>query len=719
MRAPGVLRRTVQHLAAYRMAFLVAPVMVVVALPLMAFERSAIDAFAASRARERSGAVELAGVAIEEQIDTARQRLAGFAASDDATAGLRRRAAQPLVTGLIDLVSATKAQYAYAIDADGARFANVAGAGDGPVVDVRVDVRDGERALGSLVIGLPTERLIEAAARLVGTLGRELVLVDAAGRALASSDPARQSLSLVRFDGDDPRVAMTALPRFDWQLYAVDQSAAFAPERALDEQLRVATVRGLWVAAAVAVFLLLANAWTRGRRVIDSRPLNDRLTGLPNRSLLVDRLRQLALLGGRNQRPSTLLIFDLDDFRSLNETYGFRSGDRVLQEVASRLRGRLRASDTVARIGPDDFAVLLPGADATSATRVARDLLRIVNRPSKIDDVELVASATAGMVCLPQHGTDVETLIRRAELAVQFAKQSADGFAVFTEDQERSGRWSNAREEVRRALEHRELSVHYQPQVDLKSGRIVGVEALVRWEHPERGLLSAGEFLPIVERSGLTPLLTEAVLDTALREAGGWSQWGVPLRIAVNLSSRNLVQRSLPEVVAQKLRAHGVQAGRLTLELSEAALMEDLPRSIEVLGRLRALGVRLAIDDFGSGASSLKQLSNLAVHEIKIDPSFIVDLAHDNRAVAVLRTISDLAHGLGMAVVAEAIPDRVVCGRVVQVGCDIGQGYYFTAPLPGSQLAGWFSEATRPAERAAPFGADFLERARAARSLPA
>jgi len=421
---------------------------------------------------------------------------------------------------------------------------------------------------------------------------------------------------------------------------------------------------------------------------------HDALTGLPNRALLHERVA--AALGDAPNAPGplALLLLDLDRFKEVNDTFGHEQGDDLLRAVADRLRGAVRSGDTVARLGGDEFAVLLPGADVAGAARVAADIRAALDTPLRVEGQALQVGVSVGIALGPVHGADGPTLLRHADVAMYAAKHGRMGHAVYEQAWDRQGAERLARiGELRAAIEEGALLLHYQPQVDLASGRVRGVEALVRWPHPERGLIPPDAFIPLAEQTGLIAPLTEWVLAEAIRQCREWQRAGVPLTISVNLSMWNLHDPALPDRVAALLREHDVRPAWLRLELTESALMVDTARTMDVLTRLAALGVRLAVDDFGSGYSSLAYLKRLPVDELKIDKGFVRELATDATDAAIVASTVALGHALGLRVVAEGIEDRAACDRLAGMGCDVAQGYYLSRPLPADALARWLREA--------------------------
>jgi diguanylate cyclase (GGDEF)-like protein/PAS domain S-box-containing protein len=421
--------------------------------------------------------------------------------------------------------------------------------------------------------------------------------------------------------------------------------------------------------------------------------LHDELTGLPNRTLLQDRAAQAMLVAQRDGTPLTLLLIDLDRFKEINDTFGHHYGDSLLQQVGPRLRDGLRAVDTVARLGGDEFGILLPTLDTCAAESVAQMLLRRLEAPFELDGQSFDVGASIGVAGYPAHGDDAATLLRRADVAMYVAKRGQSNVVVYTPEQDHySAERLALGGDMRRAIEHDELLVHFQPKLDLRDGTLVGVEALVRWQHPQRGFLPPAEFIPLAEEIGLIYPLTRWVLEAALRQHHAWRALGLDIPVAVNLSRRSLHDPQLPAMIAELLARLGVAPAGLVLEITEGSLMSDPVRAWENLAQLRALGVRMSIDDFGTGYSSLASLKNLSVDELKIDRSFVQAMATDASSRAIVRAIIDLADALNLQVVAEGVEDRATWDVLAGLGCDVAQGYFLSRPLAAADLEAWLAD---------------------------
>ncbi|MFK4099134.1 putative bifunctional diguanylate cyclase/phosphodiesterase [Streptomyces sp. NPDC019531] len=439
---------------------------------------------------------------------------------------------------------------------------------------------------------------------------------------------------------------------------------------------------------AIPLIALDSTLWMARARAEEQ--LRDPLTGLPNRQWLLERIWTALDDAERIGARSALMLIDLDRFRSVNDTLGHLAGDRLLLQIADRLRIALPRGAEAARLGGDEFAVLLPVADSTtSATRVARNLVAALSSPLDLDGLTLVLEASAGVAVFPDHAVDAEGMLRRADVAMYQAKRDRTGVEVYE-----SKRDSNTPDrlgllgDLRRALDAHEVQLHYQPKVRF-DGQVAGLEALVRWVHPERGKVPPDEFIAIAESSGLMPYLTEYVLDTALAQVAEWRAQGLQVPVAVNVSPRDVHTPGFAGSVAARLARHGVPAGALQLEITEHVLLEDPSRAADTLAALTGHGVKMSLDDFGTGYSSLVHLRRLPVSELKIDRSFVAKLAVDTEDAEIVRCTVDLAHSLGLLVVAEGVEDDETWERLRDMGCDAVQGWLVAAAMPPEETTAW------------------------------
>jgi len=441
----------------------------------------------------------------------------------------------------------------------------------------------------------------------------------------------------------------------------------------------------------LAVVVRTAITFREVRSLAESRrqALTDDLTGLGNRRLLYRRL-DAALARRTDGGVVALLIVDLDRFKEINDALGHHMGDQLLRQIGPRLATHLRADDLLVRLGGDEFAVLLADTDPASATGVAQRLLDGLAEPFDLEGVALHVDASVGLALCPEHADTPIALLQRADVAMYQAKASHDGWQTYAFGGQQQARDRlQTIEDLRAALAGDELLLHYQPKIDPRTRKVVGVEALVRWAHPAHGLLYPDTFLPLAEQTGLMRQLTLVVLQTALRQGQAWRQAGLDLPVAVNLSVANLLDAHLARQVGDLLAGLGLPARALELELTEGTLMADPTRSKQVLGELRALGLRLAVDDYGTGYSSLAYLQELAVDELKLDKSFTMRMTEDPGAAAIVRTTVDLAHSLGLTMVAEGVENETALAELARLGCDVAQGYHISRPLPAEQLTGW------------------------------
>ena len=423
--------------------------------------------------------------------------------------------------------------------------------------------------------------------------------------------------------------------------------------------------------------------------------LHDALTGLPNRTLFHDRLKVAMRVTDREHKPFSILMMDLDRFKEINDTLGHHIGDLVLEEVATRLRRVLRATDTVSRFGGDEFVMLLPGANVDQALHVIAKIRAAFETGFVADGHALNIEASIGVTTYPEHGSDAHVLIRRADVAMYVAKTNGLGFAVYDikVDSHNPNRLSLIGE-LRRAIERRELILHYQPKINLKTGAVCGAEALVRWQHPDKGMIPPMEFIPLAESCGLIHPLTEVVLDAALRNHYQWRLSGIELTTGINLSVRNLQDLDFPDRIAASLKAWQTQPHWLELEITESVIMNDPARALKILTQLDEMGVRLTIDDFGTGYSSLAYLKRLPVDEVKIDRSFVTDMLHDESNSVIVKSTIDLGHNLGMKVVAEGVENLECLNLLKTLGCDAAQGYYISRPLAADIFVQWLRQRT-------------------------
>jgi diguanylate cyclase (GGDEF)-like protein len=470
---------------------------------------------------------------------------------------------------------------------------------------------------------------------------------------------------------------------------AMSRSAAFVP---------------LFVLPFIAVYLNAAVSLSR-----EYQAMHDALTGLPNRKLLIVRTEEaLAEARHRAERRAAqgrvadsepqqrvgLFLLDLDRFKEVNDTLGHPTGDRLLQLVAHRLTHSVRPGDLVARLGGDEFAVLLPSVrDARAAREVAARLRAALGEPVRLDGNSFDLDGSVGIALHPDHAPDFELLMQRADVAMYVAKESRTGVEVYSPARDRNSPERLGRQgELRRAIDRGELELHYQPKIFLDDGRPAGMEALLRWRHPTKGLLNPDQFLPIAEQTYLMRGITGFVVGAALAQVAEWWKAGLYIQVAINASGRDLLDSTLTEMIASGLLEHSVPANAIQLEITERILMTEPAYAADTVAALAKLGIPLSLDDFGTGYSSLVRLRSLPVEEIKIDSSFVGRLCDTGDDAVIVQSIVDLVHTLGLRSVAEGVEDAGTVGLLRKMGCDAAQGYHFSPPMTAADATAWLRE---------------------------
>ncbi len=456
----------------------------------------------------------------------------------------------------------------------------------------------------------------------------------------------------------------------------------------IDNEVRWLLMRGKAIRGPIGEAVRISGSVTdvterkAQQATIEHLALHDSLTNLPNRALLSDRLENSIQLATRQNTYLALLVMDLDRFKDINDTLGHQVGDMLLQQVGTRLQRILRPVDTVARLGGDEFAILLPVTDATYANHISQKIILSMKKAFELGQHSLYVGGSLGIAIFPQDGHDAETLIQHAEVAMYLAKRSNTVCAFYDASQDRhTVTRLELEKDLHEAIDNNSLELYYQPQFDLRLNRMVGVEALLRWRHPQRGMIPPDEMIPIAEQTGLIKPLTMWVLNTALRQCQLWRQENIYLNVAVNLSVWNLQDPTLVDELKTMLATWDLPASNLELEITESAMMADPNRALEVLTNLDAMGVRLAVDDFGTGFSSLAYLKKLPVHSLKIDKSFVMGMEKEENDATIVRSTIDLAHNLGLSVVAEGVENEETLKILGDQGCDVAQGYYLGRPL--------------------------------------
>jgi diguanylate cyclase (GGDEF)-like protein len=456
----------------------------------------------------------------------------------------------------------------------------------------------------------------------------------------------------------------------------------------------VLVVVGEFSVGALPLLALPLAAIHRGTRqavLNEHQALHDSLTGLPNRVLFHDRVSQAIESARRHATGAVVMVMDLDHFKEINDTLGHYHGDELLKRVGERLTHVLRSEDTVARLGGDEFAVLLPSVpNRAYALDVSAKILQGLRSSFEIDGLTLEVGASIGIACYPAHGEDVQTLVQRADIAMYVAKGAHTGAELYETEQDRHSVQRLALAgELRRAIENDELVLHYQPKVDVASGRVVGAEALCRWQHPTLGLIMPDEFIPMAEHTGLITPLTKRVMDMALGQVARWRAQGHRLSVAVNLCARSFLDSQLLDDIPELLATWRIDPSLLEIEITESMIVGDPERARQVLDQLNELGITMAIDDFGTGYSSLAYLQQLPVDEIKIDKSFVLQMGTNHADETIVRSIIDLAHNLELRAVAEGVEDQAVLNRLAELGCDVAQGYHISRPMTADRLEQW------------------------------
>ncbi|MEJ2345628.1 MAG: EAL domain-containing protein [Gammaproteobacteria bacterium] len=449
-------------------------------------------------------------------------------------------------------------------------------------------------------------------------------------------------------------------------------------------------VRTVETRQLVEAFREMAELVRHRQTALEHQALHDALTGLPNRSLLQDRLQQAILGAARSNGQVALLMLDLDRFKEINDTLGHHVGDVVLRTAATRLQQLLRKSDTVARLGGDEFAVLLPSTDQEHAQQVAARIVECLERQMTVHEQKLYTSGSLGIALYPQHGASSQTLIKRADVAMYTAKRSSEGYRMYdaSADQHSVARLSLI-SDLHRAIEDDRLALHYQPKLELKSRRVIGVEALVRWQHDDNEKFTTADIIALAEQTGIIKPLTQWVLNRALAECVAWNEMGLSMSVSVNLSVWNLQDRNLVPQIREHLANWRSPPNRLILEITEGAMMAEPDRVLATLTELDKMGIGLSIDDFGTGFSSLGYLKKLPVDELKIDKSFVISMTEDDNDETIVRSTIDLAHNLGLRVVAEGVENARTLQLLADLGCDMVQGYYLGQPMRADAVPAW------------------------------
>ena len=432
------------------------------------------------------------------------------------------------------------------------------------------------------------------------------------------------------------------------------------------------------------------------RLALEYQSLHDSLTGLPNRACLLEELNETLKPVSNYDRRIGLMIMDLDHFKEINDTLGHPVGDLILREVAKRLANAIGSSGLTARLGGDEFAVILPDSDQRHCIDMADSIARALEQEFQVGGHKLYVGGSVGVAIYPEHGTEVSVLMRHADVAMYMAKHTGKNTAFYDDSQDENSLLRlQLVKELKDAISNDHLELYYQPKLDFRHEAITSVEALLRWNHPEHGMVPPDRIIPMAEQTGVIQNLTQWVLEKALQQQACWRETGADINVSVNLSAYDLRDTSLPETVSELLAATTASPEKLTLEVTESAMMSDLGNATVLLSRIKEMGVGIAIDDFGTGFSSLSYLKKLPVRELKIDKSFVINMNHDESDAMIVRSTIDLAHNLGLIVVAEGVENQAVLERLQALGCDLIQGYHLCHPLPPDQLENWLREKSR------------------------
>lgn len=441
------------------------------------------------------------------------------------------------------------------------------------------------------------------------------------------------------------------------------------------------------------VFIAISQDVTERKRYIaelEHKALYDALTDLPNRFLLQDKLEHALEIARRETSPLAVVMIDILRLHEINDLLGHQNGDLVLQEVAGRLQKLLRKFDTLARLGGDEFALVLPAADSDHVSVIAEKIKKLFEKPVHVEDTSLEVEVNIGFALYPEHGEDSATLLQHTDIAMRVAKNEAGGLSIYNPgDDPFCLRRLKLHGELRQAINEKMLALYFQPKIDLKTNRVVGVEALARWPHPVEGMIPPSDFIPMVEQSGMIRPFTLWVIEHAIEQCKHCLEAGIDMTIAINLSTRNLLDPNLPGSIAELLESHKVSPESLSLEITESAIMARPENALKIIAQLHDMGLKLSIDDFGTGYSSLAYLKKLPVQELKIDKSFVSGLIKNDNDAVIVRSTIDLAHNLGLVAVAEGVENQETLDKLAILNCDIVQGFHISRPMTGHDLDDW------------------------------
>ncbi|MDH5435712.1 MAG: EAL domain-containing protein, partial [Gammaproteobacteria bacterium] len=451
----------------------------------------------------------------------------------------------------------------------------------------------------------------------------------------------------------------------------------------------------LWVASWVSMVLAsaISQRLDKQRSDIEYQASHDHLTELPNRTLLQKKVDQAINATHTNNKKLLLILMDLDHFKVVNDTLGHKVGDMLLQQLATRLIKHFPNAEVIARLGGDEFAFAFFIANSYQSMQLIDKILSVVDRPFSVEGFSLDAKGSIGAAIAPDDGETAMTLIRRADIAMYQAKESGGGFGIYDSEKDpHSLEHLTLMTDLRHVIENDQLELFYQPKIDMATEKVIGVEALCRWRHPEQGMISPDVFITMAEQIGMIKPITLWVLYVGINQCKQWHRAGIPLSIAINLSAVLLQDTQLPARIGDALRNENLPPEFLTLEITETAIMNDPARAMDILKQLSAMGVKLSLDDFGTGYTSLAYLKHIPVSEIKIDKSFVMDMLNDADDATIVLSIIQLAHSMNHKIVAEGVEDKEVWGALSALDCDIAQGFYMARPMPVGDLEKWLSE---------------------------
>jgi diguanylate cyclase (GGDEF)-like protein len=461
-----------------------------------------------------------------------------------------------------------------------------------------------------------------------------------------------------------------------------------------DREVRVSIPRNTELSSLSEAFNEMAVNLNEKTDKLEYQAYHDVLTNLPNRKRLFKYIESKLKKSNQIIKPFSLLLLDLDRFKEINDSLGHKCGDLLLKELSGRLLGVLPGDDLVARLGGDEFAVVLENADTVEKAKVVAEKVRaVIQELFELEGMRLLIDASVGIAMYPTHGDNSNILMRRADVAMYHAKKSGMGIAVYDESYDINSQQRLALiSSLPKAIEENELVLHYQPKIRVCDRKVTGVEALVRWEHPEHGLLPPDQFIPIVELGDSIIALTNWVINQAFADCRKWQDQGIDVDVAVNVSTLNIQDEGFVKHLSEKILEHHIDPGKIQLEITESVIMADTKRAFKTTSALDSMGVRISIDDFGTGYSSLAYIKKIPVNELKIDKSFVMDMETDENDSVIVRSTIDLAHNLGLKVTAEGVETDGALDLLDVLGCDSAQGFHICRPIPAEKLAAWVSE---------------------------